>query len=313
MHGRGQNGRSPLSRRASLGNSSQRAGVHWPVLQPKAPFSDMASHCSTHDPWPMRMKTPLLSPRVAASMRAVERGSESLNSPEDCISVPPVRFHDIVRSRQDEQQCPSRATQSCRFARGREDADVTRTPTGRGTGPHASRRTGLTRDAATRGGDGDGRERPGAVSAETQTRDGQETAPVPLSRVCELCAVLWKTIMLKKYGTKIRCLHARRTIAVETDRHTTLNWNDALYVSPLPPSINHRSSAAAVDAWAMTPRYANVCANVDKYVERRLTPCGTGWRSILVCVLAGSFILLTRARVALDIGRAPASSASMPG
>ena len=148
------------------------------------------------------------------------------------------------------------------------------------------------------------------LRAETQTREphGQETAPV-----CELCAVLWKTIMLKKYGTKIRCLHARRTIAVDTDRHTTLNWNDALYVSPLPPSINYRSSAAAVDAWAMTPRYANVCANVDKYVERRLTPCGTGWRSILVCVLAGSFILLTRARVALDIGRAPASSASMPG
>merc|ERR1719331_937767 len=53
--------------------------------------------------------------------------------------------------------------------------------------------------------------------------------------------------MLKKYGTKIRS-HARRTSAVETDRHTTLNWNDALYVSPLPPSINHRSSAAAVDA-----------------------------------------------------------------
>ena len=98
----GQNGRSPLSRRVSLGNSSQRASVLWPALEPKAPFSDMASHCSTHDPWPMRMKTPLLSARVAASMRAVERGSESLNSPEDCISVPPVRFHDIVRSRQDE-------------------------------------------------------------------------------------------------------------------------------------------------------------------------------------------------------------------
>ena len=81
----------------------------------------MASHCSTHDPWPMRMKTPLLSPRVAASMRAVERGSESLNSPEDCMSVPPVRFHDIVRSRQDEQ-CPSRATLlSFRQREGRAD------------------------------------------------------------------------------------------------------------------------------------------------------------------------------------------------
>ena len=45
-------------------------------------------------------------------------------------------------------------------------------------------------------------------------------------------------------------------------------------------------------------------------MERRLTPCGTCSRSILVCVLVGSFILLTRARVALDIGRAPASSAS---
>ena len=124
MQNEGQCRTSPLSRRVSLGNSSQWAGVHWPVLQPKAPFSDMASHCSTHDPWPMRMKTPLLSPRVAASMRAVERGSESLNSPEDCISVPPVRFHDIVRSRQDEQQCPSRATQQCPF---RAEGGKTRT------------------------------------------------------------------------------------------------------------------------------------------------------------------------------------------
>ena len=150
-----------------------------------------------------------------------------------------------------------------------------------------------------------------SVSRDADARRPGDGACAPVSCLRAVCGAVENK--LKKYGTKIRCLHARRTIAVETDRHTTLNWNDALYVSPLPPSINHRSSAAAVDAWAMTPRYANVCANVDKYVERRLTPCGTGWRSILVCVLAGSFILLTRARVALDIGRAPASSASMPG
>ena len=44
----------------------------------------------------MSRKTPLLSPRIAASTRAVESGSVSLNSPEDCMSVEPVRFHDIV-------------------------------------------------------------------------------------------------------------------------------------------------------------------------------------------------------------------------
>eukprot|EP00964_Phaeocystis_antarctica_P052782 scaffold30926_cov62-Phaeocystis_antarctica.AAC.10 len=44
----------------------------------------------------MSRKTPLLSPRSAASTRAVESGSVSLNSPEDCMSVEPVRFHDIA-------------------------------------------------------------------------------------------------------------------------------------------------------------------------------------------------------------------------
>ena len=59
----------------------------------------MLSRCSTHEPWPMSRKTPLLSPRSAASTRAVESGSVSLNSPEDCMSVEPVRFHDIGRAR----------------------------------------------------------------------------------------------------------------------------------------------------------------------------------------------------------------------
>ena len=56
----------------------------------------------------MSRKTPLLSPRIAASTRAVESGSVSVNSPEDCMSVEPVRFHDIVRT--DERTTPCKSS-----------------------------------------------------------------------------------------------------------------------------------------------------------------------------------------------------------
>ena len=78
------------------GAANWRMCSGWPIT---GLVFHMLSRCSTHEPWPMSRKTPLLSPRSAASTRAVESGSVSLNSPEDCMSVEPVRFHDIAAYR----------------------------------------------------------------------------------------------------------------------------------------------------------------------------------------------------------------------